>query len=70
MMQIEARQICEIGAQNLCSAIVTQAIKDYRRAGRERRDSLERFFRSEWFGMLTQIDPEQLIFNLRRRFRG
>ena len=29
-----------------------------------RQEEVERFFRSGWFGMLTQIDPEMLIRKL------
>ena len=66
----------ETNYENLANAIVVQAIKDYRKALRtlslnphnrsaqyERR-SIEQFFRSGWFGMLTSIDPEMLIRKL------
>ena len=60
----------------LANAIILQAVKDYRSAlkklsrGRNNKDAknmkeeVERFFRSSWFGMLTQIDPEMLIRKL------
>ncbi|HBT65809.1 MAG TPA: hypothetical protein DEB10_14215, partial [Ruminococcaceae bacterium] len=61
---------------NLANAIVLQAVKDYRKALRtlslypnnrsaqyERR-SIEQFFRSAWFGVLTSIDPDMLITKL------
>lgn len=60
----------------LANAIILQAVKDYRSAhkklsrGRNNKDAknmkeeVERFFRSGWFGMLTQIDPEMLIRKL------
>ena len=52
--------------QNLADAIVLQAVADYRLTNDSRElEELERFFRSEWFGMLTNIDPEYLIANLR-----
>ena len=62
---------------NLANAIVLQAVKDYRKALRtlslhphnrsaqyERR-SIEQFFRSGWFGVLTSIEPEMLITKLK-----
>ena len=64
--------------QELVNAIVMQAVKDYRIAllhSKKRPDnngyqievaSLERFFRSGWFGVLTRIDPEMLIAKLRK----
>ncbi len=63
--------------ENLANAIILQAAKDYRKALRtlslnphnrsaqyECR-SLEQFFRSGWFGVLTQLDPELLIRRLK-----
>ena len=59
--------------QELANAIVMQAVKDYRIAllhSKKRPDnngyqievaSLERFFRSGWFGELTNLDAEYLI---------
>ena len=67
---------------NLANAIVLQAAKDYRKALRtlslnphnrsaqyERR-SIEQFFRSGWFGVLTSIDPEMLITKLKTEVRA
>ena len=63
--------------ENLANAIVLQAAKDYRKALRtlsfnphnrsaqyECR-SIEQFFRSGWFGVLTRLDPELLIRKLK-----
>lgn len=59
--------------QNLANAIIVLAVKDYRTALRrckkhphdpeyaQERDSLERFFRSGWFGVLTSLDGEVLM---------
>ena len=59
--------------QELANAIVMQAVKDYRIAllhSKKRPDdngyqievaSLERFFRSGWFGELTSLNAEYLI---------
>ena len=64
--------------ENLANAIVLQAVKDYRevlaRAAshsakdcyRRSKDDLERFFRSGWFGVLTNLDPELLIGRLKQ----
>jgi len=62
--------------ENLANAIVLSAVGDYRKVlerwsrhpGKEvylqDKASLERFFRSDWFGVLTSIDPELLIHKL------
>ena len=59
--------------QELANAIVMQAVKDYRTAllhSKKRPDnkgyqievsSLERFFRSGWFGELTSLNAEYLL---------
>jgi len=53
--------------EELANAIVLQAVKDYRLHDNEKEIvSLERFFRSDWFGVLTSIDPEMLIAKLRK----
>ena len=65
----------------LANAIVLQAVKDYRDAnkklsrGRKNReawytkDECLHFFRSGWFGTLTEIDPEYLIRKLDEEVR-
>lgn len=57
----------------LANAIVLQAVKDYRRAlksyvrnpsnnsARYKKESLERFFLSDWYRLLTAVDGEMLI---------
>ena len=53
--------------ENLANAIVLQAVKDYRLIDDEAElAEIERFFRSDWFGVLTDVDPEYLIRNLRK----
>ena len=53
--------------EELANAIVLQAVKDYRLHDDEQElASIERFFRSGWFGVLTRIDPEMLISKLRK----
>lgn len=68
----------ETGIENLTNAIVLQAVKDYRRAlagcnvnGRDSKSVIaecERFFRSEWFSVLTNADGEYLITHIRKEF--
>ena len=63
--------------EELANVIVLQAVKDYRKALRtisfnphnrstqyECR-SIEQFFRSGWFEVLTRLDPELLIKKLK-----
>ena len=53
--------------QELANAVVLQAVKDYRLHDDEQElASIERFFRSDWFGVLTNINPEILITKLRK----
>lgn len=58
----------ETAYENLANAIVVQAVKDYRAAKRTgnsgRIASIRRFFRSDWFNVLTDIDGEYLIRKL------
>ena len=65
------------GEQGLANAIVIQAAEDYRRALRRLRrdprhkeslilkDSCERFFRSQWYGVPTDADGEMLMQRIR-----
>ena len=49
----------------LAHAIILQAVKDYRQTYSPRtRAEIERFFRSEWFRALTQVDGEMIISRL------
>ena len=51
----------------LANAIVLQAVEDYRMADDEwERKKIERFFRSRWFGVLSDTDPDALITKLRK----
>jgi len=53
--------------QELANAIVLQAVKDYRLHDNEQEISrIERFFRSDWFSVLTNVDPEMIISKLRK----
>lgn len=65
--------------ENLANAIVLQAAEDYMRALRRyKRDpdnylalravkENERFFYSDWFSVLTSMDPDYLIEILRKK---
>lgn len=67
--------------QALANAIVELAVKDYRTALKyqyrhpEKKEyadevaNLERFFRSGWYGMLTDLDSEYLMTSVRRMVR-
>ena len=67
--------------QALANAIVELAVKDYRIALKyhyrhpdkkeyaDAVDSLEQFFRSGWYGMLTNLDGEVLMTGVRRMVR-
>ena len=67
--------------QALANAIVELAVKDYRTAlkyhyrhpGKKEYadavDSLEQFFRSGWYGMLTDLDSEYIMISVRRMVR-
>ena len=52
--------------QELANAIVLQAVYDYRDPKRALEiHEIESFFRSDWFRVLTKVDPELLIAKLR-----
>lgn len=62
--------------ENLANAIILQAVKDYRvalkclkvnprnKTALADKEEIERFFRSEWFSVLTSVDGEMLIRSL------
>lgn len=67
--------------QALANTIVELAVKDYKKALKQHYrfpdnedyaaevNSVERFFRSGWYGMLTDLDGEHLITGVRRMVR-
>ena len=67
--------------QNLANAIVLQAVRDYeavlRRLMRNPRNQdaqrekkrLERFFFSQWYGVLTDLDPNRMISGVMKQVR-
>lgn len=66
------------GYEKLASAIVLQAVKDYRTSSRRLRKDpenlkayalkrqCERFFRSDWFKRLTKVNGPQLLRRLKK----
>ncbi len=50
----------------LANAIIEQAVKDYRKADAtpQARYAIKRFFLSEWFRMLTDLDGKLLVSRL------
>ena len=51
--------------EKLAQAIIIQAVRDYRNSySYQTRCSIEHFFRSEWFMVLTTLNGEMLIKRL------
>lgn len=50
--------------EKLAQTIILQAVRDYRNGCYQTRCSIERFFRSEWFMVLTTLNGEMLIKRL------
>ena len=63
----------DIGYEKLAIAIVLQAYDDYKKAlkRKDRREikSIERFFYSDFYSLLTSIEPSYLINNAKREDR-
>ena len=56
--------------EELANAIILQAVKDHRLTDDEQElAEIERFFRSDWFGVLSKVDPEYFIRKLRKEKR-
>ena len=70
------------GYERLANAIILSACRDYSttlrklsrykiyRDAMSEKESIEKFFRSGWFGVLTGIDPEMLIRKLQEEVTG
>ena len=58
------------GYRGLADAIILQAVDDYRKAlrgkNKERKCEIESFFRSKWFTVLSEANPETIIYKLKR----
>ena len=53
--------------ENLANAIVLNAVDEYRKTNNPQTiESIERFFRSDWYQLLTPVDGEHLIQILRK----
>ena len=57
--------------EELANAIILQAVKDYRRLWQFNRNhhakqEIIRFFYSQWFAVLSRLDPDYLIEGLER----
>lgn len=73
-----SKNLAENPYEKLANAIVLQAVSDYRRALRKVKKNpknrvaidevlqIEKFFRSEWYQVLTSVDGEYLIDRLRK----
>lgn len=73
-----SKNLAENPYEKLANAIVLQAVSDYRAALKKvkknpkNRDAIggalqiEKFFRSEWYQVLTSVDGEYLINRLRK----
>lgn len=60
--------------ENLTIAIIEQAVKDYRRLLRKGKTDNEnidvvKFFNSEWFTMLTNIDGKRLMTMIEKEMK-
>ena len=66
--------------EDLANAVIIQAVKDYRAALRKldmntrhkesqwMKEDCERFFLSEWFGVLTHVDGDWLLCKLKKEY--
>ena len=73
-----SKNLAENPYEKLANAIILQAVSDYRAALKKvkknpkNRDAIdealqiEKFFRSEWYQVLTSVDGEYLIDRLRK----
>lgn len=61
--------------ENLANAIILQAVKDYRaswkkgRSGAAVRREIEKFFRSDMFSNITEVNPDYLITKLKEEHK-
>lgn len=57
----------EAGYESLATAIVEQAVKDYK-LNPSQRPRIEKFFLSDWFVTLTDVDGTIVVERLRRKY--
>jgi len=67
-------KLCDEGVDTLCEAIIYQAIVDYKKALESGDEyavrALERFFYSDWFNSMSNIDVDWLIQCIREKSKG
>ena len=56
----------DIGIERLCNAVVMQAVKDYMN-DKNQREECERFFLSQYFMLLSDLDGEVIVKALKER---
>ena len=57
--------------EDLANAIIIQAVKDYRGTQSPQvRNEIKRFFKSQWFSMLTNVDGDMFIKKLEREVKA
>lgn len=60
------------GVERLCKAIILSVVDDYRDALKARdiykMQTAEKFFRSGWFQLMTDVDGEYLISKIRKEY--
>lgn len=61
------------GARALAAGIIHRAVLDYSKAIANKdiweQESIESFFRSSWFSVLTDMDGEGVIRNIREKYK-
>ena len=66
------KDVIERGYEALANAVIVQAVQDYKLALKKNSDidikRLERFLRSEWFQVLTDLDGTYLIRKIKEVF--
>lgn len=77
-----SKNLAENPYEKLANAIILQAVSDYRAALKKVKKNpknreaiggalqIEKFFRSEWYQVLTSVDGEYLIDRLRKEAAG
>ena len=57
--------------EDLANAIIIQAVKDYRGTQSPQvRNEIKRFFKFQWFSMLTNVDGDMLLKKLDREVKS
>ena len=56
----------DVGIERLCNAVVMQAVKDYKNY-KSKREECERFFLSQYFMLLSDLDGKVVVNALKER---